>query len=220
MPIIECDATAALLGQPVDVDELASTVRDLGVLVLDFGLVPRATFHQDGVTSETDTTHTVMLGLLACALAERIGGLDVGAVAQLALVHDLPEVYADDTPTLRLPTAEQSAAKRQREHDAWTRITRQFGHALPWVSLTIGFYDCQASREARFVWGVDKITPKVTHIANGCATPRAQGVGVDELVARYAVQRGEMVQRCGEWPALIAVYDRLVEEEIETLRHG
>lgn len=210
--------TESLLGEPVDTDELASTVRDLGVLALDFGQVRRATFHQDGETPETDTTHTVMLSLIACALAERIGGLDIGVVAQFALVHDLPEVYAQDTSTLRLPTAEQQAAKKQREHEAWARIARTFGRVLPWVPKTIAFYDGRSCREADFVWGVDKVTPKVTHIANGCATPRALHVTVDELTARYAVQRVEMVQRCGEWPELIAVYDRLVEEELETLR--
>jgi 5'-deoxynucleotidase YfbR-like HD superfamily hydrolase len=210
--------TESLLGDPVDTDDLASTVRDLGVLALDFGRVPRATFHQDGETPESDTTHTVMLGLLACALAERIGGLDLGAIAQFALVHDLPEVHAQDTSTLRLPTAEQQAAKKQREQDAWARIARQFGRVLPWVAQTIAFYDGRSCREADFVWGVDKITPKVTHIANGCATPRAAGVTAGELAERYAVQRAEMVRRCGEWPALIAVYDRLVEEELEVLR--
>lgn len=202
----------------VDIDELVASVQDLGVLALDFGRVQRVTFHQDGVTPETDTTHTVMLVLLACALAERIGGLDVGAVAQLAAVHDVPEVYALDTSTLRLPTAEEHAAKVARERVASARITRRFIETLSWLPLNLYMYEHQTEREARFVWGVDKICPKITHIANGCVTPRAQGVGADELADRYDHQRVQMLDRCGEWPVLIDVYDRLVEEELRVLR--
>ncbi len=217
-PTRSLDPARARHATPVDHDELASAVRELGVLALDFGLVPRATFHQDGRTTETDSTHTVMLGLIACALAERIGGLDVGLVAQLALGHDVPEVYTRDTSTLRLLTDDQRVAKRQREHNAWVRIVRRFGDVLPWLPLTIRGYEQRLCPEADFVWGVDKITPKITHIANGCATPRAEGVTADELAARYVVQRAEMVERCGAWPSLIAIYDRLVGQELDTLR--
>ena len=51
---------------------------------LDFGRVERATCHQDGHTPEDDATHTVMLGLVACGLAARLGG---GAGAVRALHH-------------------------------------------------------------------------------------------------------------------------------------
>lgn len=215
------------LGHAVDKDWLASTVRDLGVLTLAFGERERATRHPDGVRPETVTTHTVMLGLIACSLGDRINAslpaghparLNLGIVAQLVLVHDLPEVYADDTSTLRLLTAEQLAEKTAREAAASARITRQFGDVLPWLSLTLGAYEAGTCHEVDYVWGCDKLCPKPTHIANGCAVPRAAGVTVAELTHRYAVQRGQMMDRCRQWPALIAVYDRLVEEELEALR--
>ncbi len=213
--------TESYLGGPVHSDELRQVVRDLGVLTLRFGLVNRATFHEDGVTPESDTTHTVMLGILACALAERIGGLSVGAVAQLALVHDLPEVYVGDTPTLRQLTNEEAIEKQHREERARGFLAREFGNVLPWVALTANFYEGRTCPEADFVWGVDKICPKITHIANGGATLKKLGMGADdlpELVERYRLQRIQMDIRCGRWPTLLRLYDLLVEEELDTLR--
>ena len=77
---------------------MSAAVR-LAALVLQFGRVNRATFHPDGIRRETDTDHTVMLGVLAAALASRWHtlGLNVGRVAEFALVHDLAEAYAGDT---------------------------------------------------------------------------------------------------------------------------
>jgi HD domain-containing protein len=48
-----------------------------------------------------------------------------------ALVHDAPEVYAGDTPTLRI-TAQGRAAKAVREHAALDRLHTEFGDRLPW----------------------------------------------------------------------------------------
>jgi 5'-deoxynucleotidase YfbR-like HD superfamily hydrolase len=66
-----------------------------------------------------------MLGLIACAFAAaHLPDLDVGLIAQYALVHDLVEVYAGDTPTLRPLSAAAKARKRQREHHAYQRSRR------------------------------------------------------------------------------------------------
>lgn len=198
--------------------ETAVAVLDLGALSLDFGKVQRGTFHQDGTTYETDTTHTVMLGLVACSLATRIGGLDVGKVAQLALAHDLPEVYAGDTRTLKLPTAAERKAKKQREEESTARITSRFLGRLSWLPLNIAQYEARHTAEARFVWGVDKILPKLTHIQNGCAAAVEQGVTADQLEERYSIQRIEMVGYCSDWPLLLELYDLFVAKEIAVLR--
>lgn len=51
---------------------LAEAVLDLAELALPFGRINRtAVYHAGGVTSESDTDHTVMLGWTACSLAER-----------------------------------------------------------------------------------------------------------------------------------------------------
>src|SRR4051812_28867071 len=104
-------------------EETTQAVIYLGELILAFGKVDRGTYHPDGVTPESDTDHTVMLGILACAFADVFAPeLDRGKIAQFALVHDLAEVYAGDTLTLRTLTEEQKLEKEERELEALKRI--------------------------------------------------------------------------------------------------
>jgi putative hydrolase of HD superfamily len=181
----------------------------LGQLALAFGRVNRITFHEDGTTPESDTDHTVMLGLIACALADGTD-LDTGLIAQFALVHDLVEVYAGDTATLRALSDTAKADKKAREHAAFLRIKREFGDSLPWLLATLGDYEAQIGREARFIRAVDKLLPKITHIANECATLRAQGVGPVELAARYDQQERELMEYAAEFPVVFELRADLV----------
>ena len=43
---------------------------DIGRLILAFAKVNRVTLHEDGKRPESDTDHTVMVSVCACALAE------------------------------------------------------------------------------------------------------------------------------------------------------
>src|SRR5689334_19330112 len=158
-------------------DVLADAMVDLGRLALAFGRIDRtAVYHPDGVTPESDSDHTVMLGWLACALAARyFPRLDVGLVAQFALVHDAPEVYAGDTPTLRIDAAGR-AAKAAREHAAVGRLRAEFADRLPWFVDMITAYEAQVLPEARFVRGLDKVLPKIVHLLDGCTGLREQGM--------------------------------------------
>jgi putative hydrolase of HD superfamily len=90
-----------------------SKVIELAQLCLRFGRVDRATTHEDGQRHETDTDHTVMLGVIACAFASSCGlDLDIGKVAQFALVHDLVEAHAGDTNTLLSRTGSSEDASK------------------------------------------------------------------------------------------------------------
>lgn len=125
-----------------------------------FGLVERATRHPDGVTPETDTTHTVMLMLIITELlgtygetfrATYFGGqLDLGVTLQYALVHDLPEAYAGDTNTTIALTDEQKREKEEREARAVLQIAHEVGGSSRVVRL-IREYEAQEIQEARFV---------------------------------------------------------------------
>jgi putative hydrolase of HD superfamily len=194
--------------QPVAVP--AETVVGLGRLVLRFGRTHRLTRHDDGVTPESDTDHTVMLALVACALAPMVdAGLDVGLVAQYALVHDLVEAYAGDTNTLRALNPAGKADKRRREQAALERITAEFA-TLPWLPQRIGEYESRRSPEARYVWALDKLMPKVTHLLNGARVIRTQGMDAAELRQRYTDQAAELRGRAGDFPALLRLHAELV----------
>jgi 5'-deoxynucleotidase YfbR-like HD superfamily hydrolase len=139
----------------------------LGELALKFATTNRVTFWPDGETFESDTDHTVMVGLLACAFASAYEpSLDVGRVAQFALVHDLVEAYAGDTNTYRMTSDEHWKAKGEREKQALVQIKNEFSETLPWVPETIEAYESLASKEARFVKTLDKAMPKITRLLN------------------------------------------------------
>jgi putative hydrolase of HD superfamily len=152
-----------------------------------------------------------MLGLVACALAPHVNtDLDVGLVAQYALCHDLVEAYAGDTNTLRVLDEAGWADKAHREAAAYQRIAAEFGDTLPWLPATIAAYQRRATPEARYVKALDKLLPKVTHILNGLATIREQGMGVDELQARYTAQVDELRAYAEDFPALFDLRAELV----------
>lgn len=206
--------------------DMVIPVVELGEVALDFGLVHRITRHKDvggqPGSYESDTTHTVMLGLVACALAARWypDALDVGLVAQYALVHDLVEVYAGDTNTLKMPNVVEKEAKASREYRAYVRLAGKFGAELPWVHHRISAYESRARPEARFVKGVDKLLPKLTHILNGARTVREQGMDAEALAARYAVQEVEMAEYASEFPELMKLRELLVDMCLEVMQRA
>lgn len=201
-----------------NLDQTTDAVVDLGRMALQFARVNRVTYHEDGATPESDADHTVMLGLIACAVAdEHFPQLDLGLVAQYALVHDLVEVYAGDTNTLRVTTANAKAAKQRREHEAYERIAAELGATLPWVHVLIAEYEARTTPEARFVKALDKLLPKITHILNGAKTIRQQGMSLAELAARYEAQIGELSEYAADFPALFDLRTVLVDRVLKVL---
>jgi 5'-deoxynucleotidase YfbR-like HD superfamily hydrolase len=172
----------------------------LGRMALQFARVERITKHEDGIRWETDSDHTVMLGIVACELAPIT--LDVGLVARFALVHDLVEVYAGDTPTLQISSVER-ASKEEREMAARERLVAELG-AQSWICQTIGRYEAQVEPEARYVRLLDKVMPKLTHALNRCVAAKVV-VDYDGFIAAHARQYGELATKYPEFPEILAL---------------
>lgn len=185
---------------------------DLGALALRFGRVDRITMHEDGITPESDTDHTVMLALVACAFADahRELDLDLGLVAQYAIVHDLVEAYVGDTPTLRLPTESSKAEKARREADGFLTMAQQFGTRLPWIARLVASYETRQTPEARYVKAMDKMVPKITHLLNDGVTIRAEGMSREDLVARWDYQLDELREYAADFPAVFELRRELL----------
>lgn len=204
-----------------DVPAMWQRLVPLADLALKFGRVSRATQHPDG-TPESDTTHTVMLGLIAMELApfERVnldtyGGialkLDVAKVLRFVLVHDLVETYAGDTPTA-VPLGEDAALdKAWREQRALQRITRELtvGEYPAETGARTAFilqdYERQDTFEARWVRVLDKLMPKLTHILNGGAALPAQGVTTLAQVRELHAAQGAKLR--AQYPEFEMVHD-------------
>lgn len=188
----------------------ASSIVELGELSLRFGRIFRITYHHDGVTPESDTDHTVMLGLICCAFAQKhFPELDLGLIAQYCLVHDLIEVYAGDTPTLRI-TEDGLELKRRREKLGADRIRVKFRGSLPWVSQIIDEYEGRRTRESRYVKAMDKLVPKITHILNGGVTIREQHMTREMLVDRYKHQLDELMEYAPDFPEIFVLREDLI----------
>jgi putative hydrolase of HD superfamily len=148
-------------------EKYPKAVVELGKLALVFSRVNRVTYHDDSLTRESDSDHTVMLALIACSYAERCykDTIDLGKVAQFAIIHDLVEAYAGDTDSLGI-TQESKMDKNHREEQAFIRIKEEFQSSFPWLINTIEEYDSLASKEARYIKLLDKAMPKITNILN------------------------------------------------------
>lgn len=156
----------------------ADTAVALGKLALAFGRVNRATFHEDGIRPETDTDHTVMLGVIAIAACPP--ELDVGRVAEFCLVHDLVEAKVGDTNSYDI-TPEARAAKDKREEEAHQDLIEEFVDTAPRLIQMITCYELQRLPEARYVRYLDKAMPKITHLLNGCAAIKALGDSAEDM---------------------------------------
>jgi 5'-deoxynucleotidase YfbR-like HD superfamily hydrolase len=198
--------------------DLTESIIELGALALRFGRIDRtACYHADRVTPESDADHTIMLGWLACPLAALwYPDLNPGLVAQFALIHDAPEVYAGDTPTLRL-TAEVAATKAEAEQEAIRRLDTQFLPTLPYFTHMIGAYESQVLPEARFVRALDKILPKIVHLLDGATGLIEQGMDAAELTERMGRQRVDMAGYAGEFRELLDLHAELTRRVAELL---
>ena len=192
---------------------------DLGRFALTFGMINRITCHPDGTTFESDTDHTVMLGLVACAFAERFAPeLDRGRIAEFALVHDLVEVYAGDTATARIMTDADNLDKEEREMAALARIREEFDAELPWIGETIAAYERRDTPEARFIKVVDKALPKITNILNGGVTFKGQKHDVETGREFLLHQREKLSRTYGEdQPAAMMLLAALGDEMLEQI---
>ena len=104
---------------------------------------------------ENVAEHSYMLSTVACALAGRLDKtLDIGLVAQFALVHDVVEVHAGDVTVWA--SAEALEGKKKAEHASLRKIAADHG-AFPWLAQTIGEYEKLAKPESRYVYALDKM---------------------------------------------------------------
>lgn len=160
----------------------------LAQLILKLGQVQRITEDGDG-NLESDTTHSLMLALLAAEVAQQEQGepMDLAAVLGMALIHDLAEAYAGDTPTLQALTSQERREKQAREAAAIERVYTDLS-GFPWITSMIQRYEARRCRESRLVYLLDKATPKLTHLLNGCSVPHRRGMSLEKFVTQHDAQ--------------------------------
>ena len=186
---------------------------DIGKMILTFAQVNRVTLHEDGVTPESDTDHTVMVAICACALASKLyPHLDIGKVSQFAIIHDLVEVYAGDTNTFNI-SDEGRKEKEKREAHAYERIKTEFDTVYPWIAHTIEEYESLRSDEAQFVKMVDKVMTKLTHRINQGAYLQREETTQEEATRHYTSQTAIIEEKYGKkFPEVVIILKKLTED--------
>lgn len=189
---------------------------DVGKLVFAFARVKRVTLYEDGVTPESDTDHTVMLSICACSLASKLyPHLDIGKVAQFAIMHDLVEAYAGDTNSFNLSVAGK-VEKEKKEQEALLRIHSEFDTMYPWISSTIEEYESLETDEAQFVKVVDKVMTKLTHRMNEGAYLKKEGKTKEETLSHYGNQTMSLGNKYGEkFPEVLEILTQLTDDIIK-----
>lgn len=174
-------------------------------LALSFGRVERGVSHPDG-KPESDTDHSISLAWVACSLAaELYPELDLGLIAQYAVVHDAVEIYAGDTYAVTAGDDGRQAQKVQEDAAYW-RLKNEL-RVLSWLPETIQEYETQETPEALFVRTVDKLMPKVVLRIEGRISERMKATPED--VKKYRSYEEELFREiAADFPEL----DRLRKE--------
>lgn len=107
---------------------------------------------------ENDAEHSYQLALVAWYITESNNlNLDTSKLVKYALVHDLVEVYAGDTPAL---TASQKELdnKEKREEEALEKLLQEFTEFKSLAEL-IENYEARKDAESKFIYALDKVLP-------------------------------------------------------------
>jgi putative hydrolase of HD superfamily len=141
------------------VQEAHDFLLTLGEMTVRFADVHRATLYPSG-KFENDAEHSFHLSLSAVEIAANYHPeLDLGLVSQFSIVHDLPEIYAGDTPSFNMSSATK-ASKEKAEKKALVRLLTELP---PHTATLLKRYEEQVEPEARFVRLIDKLLPVVIH---------------------------------------------------------
>lgn len=162
---------------------------------------------------ENDAEHSWSLGMLACALAPEVDpDLDIGLVAQFALVHDFTELYAGDTSVWA--SKEDLAYKEERETAALHKIEQKFRH-FPWLTERLAQYERQDTPEARYVRSIDKLIALCSRYLDGGAFYQDNKMTYEQFTAALETHRKKAHGHTGAaqlYEAIRTLYDESPEQ--------
>ncbi|MDB5190388.1 MAG: metal dependent phosphohydrolase, putative hydrolase of superfamily [Parcubacteria group bacterium] len=152
---------------------------------------------------ENDVEHSYHLAMTAWYLirSEKLT-LDLDVVLKYALIHDLVEVYAGDTFVFS-NDAGHVESKHERELAAAKRLEEEFPE-FPDMHSTIQEYEKRESREAKFVYALDKVLPILINYEGKGRAWKEHGVTLERL-------KGEKENKISLSPEIVPYFDALIE---------
>lgn len=130
---------------------------------------------------ETDAEHSYHLAMMVITFADDFPELNIEKCLKLALIHDVVEIYAWDTVAL---DKEAEKTKDEREKASLLRLEKEFGDILPEFIELLKEYECKASKEAKFVYSLDKVHPIMQVVMEKWKTWKNWWIDFDEIMQR------------------------------------
>lgn len=126
--------------------------------------------------AESDAEHSWHLALFLMLLEDHLESIDMAKLLKLAIVHDLPEIYAGDTNPYRGDTA----GKEIREKEAAQRLFALLPEDLNqrFTAIFQEYVD-QETIESQIVKAADKLMPLVQNICTNETYSSYRNLNVD-----------------------------------------
>lgn len=172
--------------------------------------VLRATIDRNG-NFESDASHAIHLSALAVPYAMTYyQDLNPHKIGLYSLLHDAPEAYAGDTPTLGASEA-TLARKAIIEAEALCKIEHLFADEFPQFVAMIEKYEHLEDDEARFVKTFDKLDPKFTYrYSQGVSLVRDYRYTKSEFQRQTVAQRRNLRNSYGgQFPDIVNLHSAL-----------
>jgi putative hydrolase of HD superfamily len=131
---------------------------------------------------ESDAEHSWHLALFLLLLEKEFNHLDLFRMLKLALIHDLPELYAGDTNPYRGDTKNKAENERKAAEKLFHILPEEMAQDL---TALFNEYTAQESVESKIVKAVDKLMPLIQNLCTNKhhSSYRELNVTYDEVIA-------------------------------------
>lgn len=151
--------------------------------------------------AESDAEHSWHLATTLMLLEPQFPELDFHKVIKLALVHDLPEIYAGDSNPYRDDTQNKEEREREAAHKLFGLLPNNLNGML--LSLFTEYLE-QQTDEACLVKSVDKLMPLIQNLVTNKTYSSYRHIDVTYEEAReYLSQYFEIGNPLREWFELL-----------------
>lgn len=136
-----------------------------------------------GFNKENDSEHSYQLAMISWYLAiTENSNLNIEKILKYALVHDLPEVYAGDTPLYTL-NEEYLNNKKDRETESILKLKKEFSHFVD-LDIWIEKYEKREDDESKLVYAADKLLPIMSIFLDKGHAWKTHGIAIDSLISK------------------------------------
>lgn len=177
-------------------------------LLNEMKLVNRLTLLSKDGRRESDAEHCWHVAISAMLIAPIYDKpIDLSRAIQMALVHDIVEIYAGDV--YAFASDEERSKKQEREQAAAEKLFSQLPEPQDKSMKELWEeYELRESEESKFVSAIDKLMPYIQfRIAHGDALP-------SDAPSNDARKKAQVETLRATSPVFGLLYDKIIEEKV------